>query len=99
MIKTIQLDLLPKALRTQVLESYAQAIRAEGHLLTLEEAAHLYGYQLRTLRWYVYRKQIKSVWHKQRRHVRHADMRAYLQGRERSGRPRKALKNAQTVLA
>lgn len=95
MITTVDITLLPDGLRDRVLTWYKLAITREDHLLSIEEAAWLYGYHKATLRWYVYRGYIPSRTRKQRRYVTHAAMRHYIRQRKTTGRPRQALKNAQ----
>lgn len=98
MITHVDIRLLPKALRENVLKSYALVLREPATKLNYREAAWLYGYTYATIRHYTSRGTIKAAGHKSNRTISHAAMRSFLAKRKQGGRPRQALKDAQGIL-
>ncbi|MBL8002872.1 MAG: hypothetical protein JNL05_13025 [Flavobacteriales bacterium] len=100
---TIDLRKLSAPVRNTVLAEYWNALKAEDAVLTLQEAAWLYGYRYGTLRWYASqgygRKRLRCRRRKGVVTTTHAAMRAHIAAKRATGSPRKALKEAQTSLA
>lgn len=100
---TIPIDAVPHQLLGPVLTSYRKLLLQEDRLLTYDEAAWLYGYKNHSLRLAVCRGRLNVV--KKGRGIRgqvllrHTDIRAYIQGRKKSGRPREAMRQAQQLIA
>ncbi len=94
---------VPPTLHQPVVEAYKRYLLREDRLLTYEEAAWLYGYKQNTLRILVCTGRLRAV--KPRRtkrsavYLRHADIRTYIMTKKTEGSPRKAMRNAQKLLA
>jgi len=97
-MKTIDLRKMNAEERAQVLAIYTQALKRPDTLLTVQEAAVLYGYTYSTLRSYMCVGRLRGKRVKGQLCLTHAAMRGYLRKKHPSGIRRKALANAQTDL-
>jgi len=99
MITVVDIRTLPPALRQQVMAAYKVHLQKVATELTYAEAAWLYGFQVHTLHMYTSKGIIAYVRRRGRGYIKHDSLRSYLRNRKATGRPRKAIAEAQTTIA
>lgn len=98
MIRTIDLSKCDADTNDVMRLLYRKVLLREDTLMTMEEAAWLYGYSYATLRHYVSERRIKVKGKGVKTRITHSAMRAYIQQRGQGGRPRQALVTAQSSI-